>query len=116
MAGIPPELPDEARWALEYLSNETSELGEKAARSAMEEGFFDPDDEMSDDPVRAMAQDSWDFYYSSLTWDTIEALKPSKRDGLPARQTLLDHLFERAFLPAVREYVTATTEDDSTAS
>ncbi len=113
MPGTIPELPGEAIWALDYLLTETAELGDKAARQAISEGSLDTfeDDDMTDDPVLAMAQDAWEFYYSTLAWDAVEALKPERRDGLPSRDTLLNILFKRGFLPAVRKYIDSVAED-----
>lgn len=108
------DLPRQASWAVDYLAKESAELGEKAARQAVTEDSlaeYEADD-MNDDPVRAMARDSWDFFYTTVVEDALESLKPPMREGLPPRDRLLDHLFEDSFLPAVRRYLDSIAEDD----
>jgi len=108
------DLPEGASWALDYLCKEAKELGEKAARQAVAEDSLVTyeNDDMNDDPVKALARDSWDFYYATVVSDAIEHLKPSRKDGLPPAEKVLERCFEDGFLPAVRAYVDSVAEDD----
>jgi hypothetical protein len=90
---------------MDYLEKEVRELGEKAAATAIADRSLVSyeNDDMNDDPVKAMAQDSWDYYYSSVALEAFESLKPDRRKGLPSQAQLLQLLFDNAFFPAVQE-------------
>ncbi|MBT8491443.1 MAG: hypothetical protein KJO07_00165 [Deltaproteobacteria bacterium] len=108
------DLPQGASWAIDYLCKEARELGEKAGKQAFSEDSLATyeADEMNDDPVRALAQDNWDFFYATVVSDAIEHLKPSRREGLPATEQVLEHVFETAFLPSVKAYLESVEEND----
>ena len=108
------DLPEGASWAVDYLCKEARELGEKAGKQAFSEDSLTTyeSDDMNDDPMRALARDSWDFYYATVISDAIEHLKPNRREGLPPVERVLDHVFETAFLPALKAYLESVDEDD----
>jgi len=100
------DVPDQALWAMEYLHTEVAELGSKAAKQAASEDALRQFAGVGDrDALTVLARDSWDFYYSTVTLDIIQSLKPARREGLPAEGELLEILFEKAFLPALREHL-----------
>jgi hypothetical protein len=108
------DLPEGPSWAIDYLCKEAQELGEKAGKQAYSEDSLATyeADEMNDDPVRALARDSWDFYFATVISDAIEHLKPSRREGLPPTNAVLEHVFETAFLPSVKAYLESVADND----
>ena len=105
------DLKGEAEWALEYLLGEVAELGIKAAKQAIDDGSLDQFSEVGNrDAIQVLARDSWDFYYSTVALDTVDALKPSRQQALPNRSELLEILFDRAFLPALRDHLASSNQ------
>ena len=106
------DVNDEREWALSYLLGEVAELGGKAARQAIDEKSLEQFSEVGDrDAIQVLARDSWDFYYSTVALDAIDALKPARKQALPAQAELLELLFERAFLPALRKHLSVPGRD-----
>lgn len=100
------DVNDEREWALSYLLGEVAELGGKAARQAIDENSLAQFSDVGDrDAIQVLARDSWDFYYSTVALDAVDTLKPSRKQALPGQTELLELLFERAFLPALRQHL-----------